>query len=231
MNGPNRLRGEGSRTGAAEHALALEADWCRNAYGARQSVDLHEVTRSLENPMQTITSMPCTGDGAGLALRTSRTGLATYRAKWQRIHAATTRDYYRTARARPRTRDDSRAAMCGGAAIGLIAVSLALDQSGTPAEQNESHSRSTHTRAAVPRFRAKEASRNKHLRKMHDPLRFFSNISWSIPQTDRTCTSDREFSIADLDMYRNHFAQRNSFIPDCMMNTPRISGGSISDGV
>ena len=64
---------EGSSTGAAEHALALEADWCRNAYGARQSVGLHEVT-SLENPMRTITSMLCTGDGAGFALRTSRTG-------------------------------------------------------------------------------------------------------------------------------------------------------------
>ena len=63
---------EGSSTGAAEYALALEADWCRNAYGARQSVDLHEVTRSSENPMRTITSMLCTRDGARLALRTSR---------------------------------------------------------------------------------------------------------------------------------------------------------------
>ena len=30
--------------------MALGADWCRNAYGARQSVDLHEVTRSREKP-------------------------------------------------------------------------------------------------------------------------------------------------------------------------------------
>ena len=37
--------------------MALGADWCRNAYGARQSVDLHEVTRSRENPMRTIASI------------------------------------------------------------------------------------------------------------------------------------------------------------------------------
>ena len=72
MNWLYRSRGEGSSTGAAEHALVLEADSCRNAYGARQSVGLYEVTRSLENPMRTITSMLCTGDGAGLMLRTSR---------------------------------------------------------------------------------------------------------------------------------------------------------------
>lgn len=74
MNLPYRSRGEGSSTGAAEHALALEADWCRNAYGARQSVHLHEMTRSLENSMRTMISVLCTGDGAGLALRTSRVG-------------------------------------------------------------------------------------------------------------------------------------------------------------
>lgn len=35
VNRPYHSRGEGSRTGAAEQALALEADWCCNAYGAR----------------------------------------------------------------------------------------------------------------------------------------------------------------------------------------------------
>ena len=72
MSRPYRLRGQGSRTGAAEHALVLEAGWCRNAFGARRSVDLHEVTSMLEYSMRTITSMLCTGDGAGLALRASR---------------------------------------------------------------------------------------------------------------------------------------------------------------
>ena len=47
----------------------------RNAYDARQSVDLHEVMRSLENPMRTTTleCALCTRSGARPALRTSRT--------------------------------------------------------------------------------------------------------------------------------------------------------------
>ena len=75
---PFAWRGTEARTGAAEHALALEADWCRNACGVRQSVGVHDVARSLQNPMRTITSIPCTRDGAGLALRTSRADAIEY---------------------------------------------------------------------------------------------------------------------------------------------------------
>lgn len=76
----HRSRGDGSCAGAAGHALALEADGCRNAYRTCQSVDLHMVTRSLENPMHTVISMLWTGDGAGLPLRTSRTEAFNYHA-------------------------------------------------------------------------------------------------------------------------------------------------------
>ena len=62
---PFAWSGTEARIGAAEHALALKADWCRNAYGARQSVDIHDVTRGPESPMQTITSMFYTGMARG----------------------------------------------------------------------------------------------------------------------------------------------------------------------
>ena len=68
-----RPHGEGSATGAQEHALALESAWSRNAYGARHTEDLYEVMRSVENRLGTITSLRWTEDGAWVLLRTSRT--------------------------------------------------------------------------------------------------------------------------------------------------------------
>ena len=72
---PRRYRphGEGSATGAEEHALALESAWSRNAYGARHTEDLYEVMRNVENRLGTITSLRWTEDGAWVLLRTSRT--------------------------------------------------------------------------------------------------------------------------------------------------------------
>ena len=67
-----RPHGEGSATGAEEHALALESAWSRNAYGARHTEDLYEVMRSVENRVGTITSLRWTEDGAWVLLRTSR---------------------------------------------------------------------------------------------------------------------------------------------------------------
>ena len=67
-----RPHGEGSATGAQEHALALESAWSRNAYGARHTEDLYEVMRSVENRLGTITSLRWTEDGAWVLLRTSR---------------------------------------------------------------------------------------------------------------------------------------------------------------
>ena len=67
-----RPHGEGSATGAEEHALALESAWSRNAYGARHTEDLYEVMRSVENRLGTITSLRWTEDGAWVSLRTSR---------------------------------------------------------------------------------------------------------------------------------------------------------------
>ena len=81
MSRPYRSRGQGPRTGAAEHALALEANWCRNAYGARQSVGLHEVTRSLKNPMRTIISMLRTGNDPGLGHVLNHGVLDVYRCR------------------------------------------------------------------------------------------------------------------------------------------------------
>ena len=72
-----RPHGEGSATGAEEHALALESAWSRNAYGARHTEDLYEVMRSVENRLGTITSLRWTEDGAWVSLRTSRTGAVT----------------------------------------------------------------------------------------------------------------------------------------------------------
>ena len=48
-NGPYCAHGEGSRTGAEDHALVSESNWCRIAYGARRSGNLDEVTRRAEN--------------------------------------------------------------------------------------------------------------------------------------------------------------------------------------
>ena len=68
-----RPHGEGSASGAEEHALALESAWSRNAYGARHTEDLYEVMRSVENRLGTITSLRWTEHGAWVSLRTSRT--------------------------------------------------------------------------------------------------------------------------------------------------------------
>ena len=73
-----RPHGEGSATGAEEHALALESAWSRNAYGARHTEDLYEVMRSVENRLGTITSLRWTEDGARVLLRTSRIGSSVH---------------------------------------------------------------------------------------------------------------------------------------------------------
>ncbi len=79
-----RPHGEGSATGAEEHALALESAWSRNAYGARHTEDLYEVMRSVENRLGTITSLRWTEDGAWVSLRTSRLrGVDNY-PRWHR---------------------------------------------------------------------------------------------------------------------------------------------------
>ena len=86
VNRRYRPHGEGSTTGAEEHALALEFNWCRIAYGARRSANLDEAMRRAENPMETIVSILCTEGAMWLSSRTSQidapsTTLTKYPAK------------------------------------------------------------------------------------------------------------------------------------------------------
>ena len=73
-----RPHGEGSASGAEEHALALESAWSRNAYGTRHTKDLYEVMRNVETRLGTITSLRWTEDGAWVSLRTSRVGASRF---------------------------------------------------------------------------------------------------------------------------------------------------------
>ena len=64
-------------TGAEEHALALESDWSRNAHGTQQPANLSEPMPSVENGMETMTSMLWAEYAAWLSLRTLRLGACT----------------------------------------------------------------------------------------------------------------------------------------------------------
>ena len=68
-----RPPGEAWTTGAAQRALALEPGCFRYAYRSGHAARRCDVTRSLENPMETITSVAQTREGAACSLRTSRT--------------------------------------------------------------------------------------------------------------------------------------------------------------
>ena len=68
-----RPLGEAWTTGAAQRALALEPGCFRYAYRLGHAARRCDVTRSLENPMETITSVAQTREGAACSLRTSRT--------------------------------------------------------------------------------------------------------------------------------------------------------------
>ena len=67
-----RLPAKAPTTGAAHRALALELGRFLYAYRRGHTVRCRDATRSLKNRMETITSMPQTGEGAAFSLRTSR---------------------------------------------------------------------------------------------------------------------------------------------------------------
>ena len=67
-----RPPGEAWTTGAAQRVLALEPGCFRYAYRSGHAARRCDVTRSLENPMETITSVAQTREGAACSLRTSR---------------------------------------------------------------------------------------------------------------------------------------------------------------
>ena len=70
---PPRPPGEGSTTGTAQRALALEPRRFRYAYRTGHAARRGDVTRSIENRMDTITSMALAREDAPFSLRTSRT--------------------------------------------------------------------------------------------------------------------------------------------------------------
>ena len=74
---PPRPPGEGSTTGTAQRALALEPCRFRYAYRAGHAARRRDVTRSIENRMDTITSMAQAREDAPFSLRTSRTCTCT----------------------------------------------------------------------------------------------------------------------------------------------------------
>ena len=78
-----RPHGEGSATGAEEHALALESAWSRNAYGARHTEDLYEVMRSVENPTGN-NNLPAVDRGWRVGLVTN---IAKTCSPWAGMHA------------------------------------------------------------------------------------------------------------------------------------------------
>ena len=78
VNRRYRPHGERSTTDGEEHALVLEANWCRIAYDARPSANLDGVMRRAENRMETMASMLCTETPMRLSSRTSR-GHCIYR--------------------------------------------------------------------------------------------------------------------------------------------------------
>ena len=65
--------GEASTTGAAQRALVLEPGSFRYAYRTGQAARCRDVARSLENRMETTTSVPQTQEDGASSLRTSRT--------------------------------------------------------------------------------------------------------------------------------------------------------------
>ena len=69
-----RLRpsGEASKTGAAQRALVLEPGSFRYAYRTGHAARCRDVARSLENRMETTTSVLQTREDGALSLRTSR---------------------------------------------------------------------------------------------------------------------------------------------------------------
>ena len=67
-----RPPGEASTTGAAQRALALEPGSFRYAYRTGQAARCRDVARSLENRMETTTSVPKPREDGALSLRTSR---------------------------------------------------------------------------------------------------------------------------------------------------------------
>ena len=69
---PPRPPGEGSTTGTAQRALALEPRRFRYAYRTGHAARRGDVTRSIENRMDTITSMAQAREDAPFSLRTSR---------------------------------------------------------------------------------------------------------------------------------------------------------------
>ena len=84
VNRRYRPHGEGSTTGAEEHTLVLESNWCLIAYGSRPSANIDEAMRRAENRMATMTSMLCTKIPMWLSSRTSRTEFAGYPVEYQR---------------------------------------------------------------------------------------------------------------------------------------------------
>ena len=69
---PPRPPGEGSTTGTAHRALTLEPRRFRYAYRTGHAARRGDVTRSIENRMDTITSMAQAREDAPFSLRTSR---------------------------------------------------------------------------------------------------------------------------------------------------------------
>lgn len=63
---------EASTTGAAPHAPVLEPCCFLHAYRTVHATDRRDVTRSLENRMETTTSVPQTREDVAFSLRTSR---------------------------------------------------------------------------------------------------------------------------------------------------------------
>ena len=69
-----RPPGEASTTGAVQRALALKPGSFRYAYRTGQAARCRDVERSLENRMETSTSVRQTPEDDALSLRTSRIG-------------------------------------------------------------------------------------------------------------------------------------------------------------
>ena len=67
-----RLPGEAPRTGAAQRSPVLEPGGFLYAYRRGHTARCRDATRSLKNRMETITSVPQTGEDAGISLRTSQ---------------------------------------------------------------------------------------------------------------------------------------------------------------